>query len=56
MNKPFRITIEHWDNKYVIEKDHSDLMFDEYMEMLRSLTVLIYSKEQWNKYFEEDGN
>lgn len=37
-NKPFKITVEHWDEKITIEKDHSDISFDEYIEMLRTLS------------------
>ena len=37
-NKPFKITVEHWDEKITVEKDHSDISFDEYIEMLRTLS------------------
>jgi len=37
-NKPFRITVEHWGEKITVEKDHSDVTFDEYIEMLRALS------------------
>ena len=35
---PFKITIKHWDEKISVEKDHSDITFDEYIEMLRTIT------------------
>ena len=35
MKQPFRITIEHYDMKVSIEKDHSDLGIDEVVEMIK---------------------
>ena len=37
-NKPFKITVKHWDEKISVEKDHSDITFEEYIEMLRALS------------------
>jgi len=37
-NKPFKITVKHWDEKISVEKDHSDITFEEYIEMLRVLS------------------
>jgi hypothetical protein len=37
-NKSFKITVEHWDEKITVEKDHSDITFDEFVEMLRALS------------------
>ena len=37
-NPPFKITVKHWGEKITIEKDHSDITFDEYVEMLRTLS------------------
>ena len=37
-NGPFKISVEHWDEKITVEKDHSDITFDEYIEMLRTLS------------------
>ena len=37
-NRPFKISVEHWDEKITVEKDHSDITFEEYIEMLRSLS------------------
>jgi hypothetical protein len=37
-NTPFKISVEHWDEKITIEKDHSDITFEEYVEMLRTLS------------------
>ena len=45
-NTPFRITIEHWDEKLTIERDHSNITFDDYIEMVRSISndAVLYSK------------
>ena len=32
-NKPFKISVEHWDEKITIEKDYSDVTFDEYINV-----------------------
>ena len=53
-NNPFRITVEHYDEKIIIEKDHSDIDFGEYMGMLKKLTSVIFNEKLWNDYFEED--
>ena len=37
-NKSFRVTVEHWDEKITVEKDHSDITFEEYIELLRTLS------------------
>lgn len=36
VNKPFRVTIEHYDEKIVIEKNRSDIDANELREMLIS--------------------
>ena len=51
-NKPFKISVEHWDEKITIEKDYSDVTFDEYIEMLRTLSRGIgYGEESINEIF-----
>jgi hypothetical protein len=37
-NTPFKISVQHWDEKITVEKDHSDITFKEYIEMLRTLS------------------
>ena len=37
-NRPFKISVEHWDEKITVEKDHSDITFEEYIEILRTLS------------------
>ena len=35
---PFKVSVEHWDTKITVEKDHSDITWDEYVEMLKDLS------------------
>ena len=37
-NTPFKISVQHWDEKITVEKDHSDITFEEYIEILRTLS------------------
>ena len=37
-NTPFMISVQHWDEKITVEKDHSDITFEEYIELLRTLS------------------
>ena len=37
-NGPFKISVEHWDTKLTVEKDHSDITFEEYVDLLRDLS------------------
>ena len=51
-NKPFKVTVEHWDEKITVEKDHSDVTFDEFVEMLRTLSRGVgYGEESINEIF-----
>jgi len=51
-NKPFKISVEHWDEKITVEKDHSDITFDEFIDMLRTLSKGVgYSEESINEVF-----
>jgi hypothetical protein len=51
-NKPFKVTVEHWDEKITIEKDHSDITWDEFVEMLRTLSRGVgYSQEDIDELF-----
>ena len=51
-NKPFKITVEHWDEKITIEKDHSDISFEDYVEMLRTLSRGVgFGKESIDELF-----
>ena len=37
--EPFRITLEHWDMKIIIEKPYSDIDAEELKELLRSVCL-----------------
>jgi cupin superfamily acireductone dioxygenase involved in methionine salvage len=51
-NKPFKVTVEHWDEKITVEKDHSDITFDEFVEMLRTLSRGVgFSQDYINEVF-----
>jgi hypothetical protein len=51
-NKPFRVTVEHWDEKITVEKDHSDITWDEFVEMLRTVSRGVgYSQESIDELF-----
>ena len=39
MKQPFRVTIEHYDTKIIVEKDRSDLDIHEVAELLASALV-----------------
>ncbi len=52
-NKPFRITIEHWDEKISVEMDHSDLDLDQVAELLqRALMATGFNPESVKELFE----
>ena len=37
-NTPFKLSMKHWDRKITVEMDHSDITWDEYVELLRELS------------------
>ncbi len=37
-NTPFKLSVKHWDRKITVEMDHSDITWDEYVELLRELS------------------
>lgn len=37
-NTPFKLSVKHWDRKITVEMDHSDISWDEYVELLRELS------------------
>ena len=52
--KPFRITIEHYGEKVIIEKPRSDITFDEFIEMVRSAARgMGFAEETIKRYFDE---
>ena len=36
-NKPFKITVKHWDEKIVFKIDHSDISCDDLFEILKKI-------------------
>ena len=53
-NKPFRITIEHWDEKVSVETDHSDVSLVEAIEMMEKVLMAAgFSKEGIREIFKE---
>lgn len=53
--EPFRITLEHYDTKIVIEKPYSDIDADQLHEMLRSLCLAAgWSEKTVKEIFGED--
>ena len=51
-NKPFKISVEHWGEKITVEKDHSDITFDEFVDMLRTLSRGVgYDEKSINEIF-----
>ena len=51
-NKPFKISVEHWGEKITVEKDHSDVTFDEFVDMLRALSRGVgYSQKSIDELF-----
>jgi hypothetical protein len=56
MGEPFTITVKHWDEPISISKDHSDITFDDFMEMVRQIAVAIYSEKLFVDYFIEQSD
>jgi hypothetical protein len=51
---PFKITIQHWDEKVSIQRDHSDLTLHEYIEMIRRISYAVgFSASQIKEYINE---
>ena len=54
LNKPFRISVKHWDETITIEQETSDVSFNEFMRMMKKLAIAMYDNvELWNNYWEE---
>ena len=39
--KPFKISVEHWDKKVTVEVDHSDITWDDYVDLLKEVTKAV---------------
>jgi len=47
-----KITVEHYDQKTSIEVERNDLTVDEYMELVRRISVSIYSESLLKDWFD----
>lgn len=51
-NTPFKLSVEHWETKIIIEKNHSDIDWDDYVEMLAEVSRAVgWSNEKINELF-----
>lgn len=51
-NKPLTLSVKHWDTKITIEKDYSDINWDDYVEMLTELSrAMGWSNDKINELF-----
>jgi hypothetical protein len=54
--EPFRLTIEHYDYKYVIEKDYSGVSMEELWDMLQRICLAAgYHPNTIKEYFEPEN-
>ena len=51
-NPPFKISVEHWNRKLTAETPHSDITWDEYVELLRDISRAAgWGEENINELF-----
>ena len=51
--QPYRITIEQNQYKYLVEVDHSDISFTEYIELLKQITLAAgWDTDEVEEYFQ----
>jgi len=56
MRKPTTFTVKHYDKTITIEIDHSDINFNEVMEVFESLTIgMGFSKDAFRDWVKEAG-
>ena len=54
VDSPFRVSVEHWDQKISVELDRSDITFDEYIDLLRTVSKAVgWSEDNIKEYFKE---
>lgn len=54
IKNPFRITVEHWDQKISVELNRSDITIDEYIDLLRTVSKAVgWGEEDIKDYFGE---
>jgi len=52
--KPFKLTVQHWDTIITIEKDHSDVDMEELHEMWLSMVKAMgYGFDTIKEYYDE---
>jgi len=57
MRKPTTFTVKHYDKTITIEIDHSDVDFNEVMEVFESLTIAMgFSKDSFRDWVKESGD
>lgn len=47
-----KITIEHYDETISIETKYDDLTISEYMDLIKRLSISIYSEELVNQFWD----
>ena len=47
-----KISIKHYTETLTIEDERDDLKFDEFMDLIKRLSVAMYSEEVVNKYWQ----
>ena len=56
MSKPYKITIQQYDTKVSIEKDHSDISLEDFAEMLYHISKAVgWSEEQLKDIFIDEN-
>ena len=54
INKPLKLTVEHYDTKITIEKDYSDVNIEELHEMWLSMLIAIgFNSDTIKEFYEE---
>jgi|TARA_R110000822_G_scaffold69985_6_gene169575 hypothetical protein len=56
MSEPYKITIQQYDTKVSIEKDHSDISLEDFAEMLYNISKAAgWSEEQLKDIFIDEN-
>ena len=54
VDNPFKVTVEHWDQKISVELNRSDITFDEYIDLLRTVSKAVgWGEDNIKEYFGE---
>lgn len=49
-NKEFKITVKHWDEEISVSRDHSDIDYGIFLEMIDSISKALFSESIINKH------